>query len=171
VDAKGNPLGTTYNFTFQPKTTSITLPAIYVGTVLGTVDITISASGLAQTAVEFPVAGSQPVVQPGSVQFTNVTANGFDVEFIAMAPLRVATNSSITFSPASGSTIAGQQTFDFDITSALNTWFASTESLKYGGMFSLTFSFQFNGSLSAIGSATVTLGDNGLASQPVTGNR
>ncbi len=167
VDASGNPLGASYNFTFPPGTTSITLPAISPGTVLGTVDITIKGAGLPQTATTFAVAGSTPVIEPGSVQFTNVTAGGFDVEFVAMTPTRSSEHATITFNPASGGQIAGQQTFVFDVSAISNGWFASADSLKYGGRYSLTFSFVFNGSVNAIGSATVTLD----TSQPVTGNR
>jgi hypothetical protein len=113
------------------------------------------------------VTGDTAVIEPGSVQFTNVSAGGFDIEFIAMTPTRSASIATITFNPSSGDQISGQQTFAFNVSTISNAWFASSESLQYGGRFSLTFSFVFNGSISAIGSATATL-DN---SQPVTGNR
>jgi virginiamycin B lyase len=167
VDASGNPLGITYNFSFQPTTTSITLPAIYPGTVLGTVNVTINASGLLQTGTSFPVSGGTPVIEPGSVEFTNISASGFDVEFVAMAPTRSAKAATITFNPSSGDQIAGETTFVFDVSSISNTWFSSAAGLQYGGRYSLTFSFVFNGSINAIGSATVSLD----SSQSVTGNR
>jgi hypothetical protein len=166
VDAKNNPLGTTYNFTFPPGVTSITLPAIDPGTVVGGIDLAINASGLPQTATTFPIIGGT-TIEAGSVRFTNVTASGFDVEFIAMAPHRTATTATITFNPASGDQITGQQTFVFDVSTVSNAWFESADSLQYGGMFSLTFPFLFNGQVSAIGSATATLD----GSQPVSGNR
>jgi streptogramin lyase len=167
VNSSGTSISATYDFTFPAGASSITLPAIFPGTVLGTVDLTINAAGLPQTATTFPVAGATPVIQAGSVQFTNVTATGFDVEFIAMAPTRTATLATITFNPASGDQISGQQTFTFNVNGISNAWFASANGLKYGGLYSLTFPFVFNGSISAIGSATVTLD----GSQPVTGNR
>jgi hypothetical protein len=167
VDASGKPMGSTYNFTFPAGTTSITLPAIDPGTVLGTVDLTINAASLPQTATSFPVAGGTPVIQAGSVQFTNVTSTGFDVEFIAMAPTRTASTATITFNSTSGDTITGQQTFTFDVSKISNAWFASADGLKYGGLYSLTFPFVFNGSVNAIGSVTVSLD----GSAPVTGSR
>jgi streptogramin lyase len=167
VDGSGNLLTSTYNFTFQPGTSSITLPAMDPGTVLGKVDITISADGLPQTATTFPVAGDTTVIEPGSVQFTNLTSSGFDVEFVAMAPSRTANEVTVTFNPSSGDQITGQQTFNFNVAAISNAWFSSAEGLKYGGRYSLTIPFVFNGNINAIGSATVTL-DN---SQPVTGNR
>ena len=113
------------------------------------------------------MSGSTPVIESGSVQFTNISATGFDVEFVAMAPTRSATAATITFNPSSGDQISGETTFVFDVSSISNAWFASAEGLKYGGRYSLTFSFVFNGPISAIGSATVSLD----SSQPVTGNR
>jgi hypothetical protein len=109
-------------------------------------------------------------VEPGSVQFTNVTSSGFDVEFVATAPLRTASYATITFNAASGSELLGQQTFVFDVTSISNEWFASESGLSYGGRFSLTFPFLFDGPVSSIASATVMLSIGETNSQPVTGN-
>ena len=171
VDASGNALTATYNFTIPPGVTSITLPAINPGTVLGTITLTITAAGLPQTATSFPVSGLQPTIEAGSVQFTNVTTSGFDIEFVATAPTRTANYVTITFNAASGSTISGQQMFVLDVSNATNEWFASADGLKYGGRYSLTIPFQFNGPVSAISSATVMLSIGTENSAPVTGNR
>jgi len=167
LNSSGSPASATYSFTFPAGGTSLALPSLDPGTVVGTVDITINAAGLAQAGASIPVAGDTPVIEPGSVQFTNVSAAGFDIELIAMLPQRKAANATITFSPSSGDQISGQQTFVFNVADATNTWFASSNSLQYGGMCSLTFSFVFNGSIDAVGSATVTVD----TSQPVSGNR
>ena len=61
VDASGNPLGITYNFSFQPTTTSITLPAIYPGTVLGTMKMLPSTLPVyCRLELLSPVSGCAP---------------------------------------------------------------------------------------------------------------
>ena len=91
------------------------------------------------------------MIEPGSVEFANISASGFDVEFVAMAPTRSAKAATITFNPSSGDQIAGETTFVFDVSSISNTWFSSAAGLQYGGRYFLTFSFVFNGSINVIG--------------------
>jgi hypothetical protein len=166
VDSKGNGLGRSYKFTFQPGDSVITLPAINPGTVAGQVSLLVNTN-LPQGGRSFIVPGNPAVVQSGSVQFTNVTSTAFDIEFVGVESSRQGFDATITFNPASGSEIKGQQVFHFNVNPVLEQWFASDDGQRYGGMVSLTFPFQLEGPISAIGSATVTLD----GSDPVTGNR
>ena len=166
VDSSGMGLGTSYSFTLQPGSSSVTLPTIAPGTVGGQVNLLINTD-VPQGGGAFLIAAPKAVVTPGSVQFTNVTAAGFDVELVGIETARTGQNATITFSPTAGSQIRGQTVFQYDISQTMQTWFASSSGLKYGGGFSLTFPFQFDGQVNAIGSVTVQL-DN---SDPITGKR
>jgi streptogramin lyase len=170
VDSNGNGAGTTYNFTIPAGSSSITLPNFNVGTVAGSIAITVTADNLEQAHGVTFVPQAAPVIESGSVQFTNQTASGFDVEFVATSATRSLTSVTVTLNPAAGDQILGQTAFTLDVTTIMNTWFQSAASLPYGGSFSLTIPFQLSGEISAIASATVTVSATaGNPSQPVTG--
>jgi streptogramin lyase len=166
--------GTTYHFTIPSGSSSVTLPAFDVGTVAGSIQIAITADGLAQTQTggRVIVPPATPVIEPGSVQFTNVTSAGFDLEFLGMSATRSITAVTITLNPASGDQIVGQSTFTLDVTKVMDAWFSSPASSPYGGSFSFTIPLEVSGDAQAIASATVIISATaGNPSQPVTGSR
>ncbi len=172
VDSSGNGTGLTYNFTIPAGTTTVNIPAFNVGTVAGTIDLTITANGVTEATTSLVVPPATPVIEAGSVQFTNVTSTGFDLELVATSATRSASTVAITINPASGDTIVGQSTFVIDVSKISADWFSSSAGQQYGGRFSLTIPFVFSGPINAISSATVTFSATaGNPSAPVTGNR
>jgi hypothetical protein len=170
VDGNGNGTGTTFNFTIPSGSSSITLPSFDVGTVAGSIGLAITVDSLQQASGLVIVPPATPVIESGSVQFTNVTSSGFDIEFVGISATRSLSSVTIMLNPASGEQILGQSTFTLDVSSIMNTWFSSAASLPYGGRFSLTVPFELSGDVSAIASATVTISATaGNPSQPVTG--
>jgi virginiamycin B lyase len=172
VDGKGNGTGATYNFTIPSGSSSITLAGFNVGTVAGNINIAIAADGVAQTGGLVIIPPATPVIESGSVQFTNVTSTGFHLEFLGTSATRSVTTATINLNPKSGQQIVGQSTFTLDVTTVMDAWFSSSASLPYGGHFSLTIPFELSGDINAIDSATVTINATfGNPSQPVTGKR
>jgi hypothetical protein len=173
VDSKGNGTGTMYNFTIPSGSSSITLPGFNVGTVAGTIAIAITTDGIAQQTGVVVVPLKTPVIDSGSVQFTNITSTSFDLEFVGTSDTRSLAIATVILNPAPGDQIVGQQEFDVDVTDKMNAWFSSTAGLQFGGRFSLTLPFQLSGDVKAISSATVTVRatTGGIASAAVTGNR
>jgi hypothetical protein len=172
VDGKGNGTGTTYNFTIPSGSSSITLAGFNVGTVAGNIRIAIAADGLAQTGGLVIVPPATPVIDSGSVQFTNVTSTGFHLELVGTSGTRSVTTAMVTLNPKPGNQIVGQSTFTLDVSKVMDGWFSSSASLAYGGRFSLTIPFELGGDLNAIDSATVTISaTSGNPSQPVTGKK
>jgi hypothetical protein len=172
VDDKENGTGTTYNFTIPSGSSSITLAGFNVGTVAGSINISITADSVAQTGGLVIVPPATPVIESGSVQFTNVTSTGFHLEFVGTSATRSVSTATITLNPTPGDQIVGQSTFTVDVSKAMDAWFSSSASSPYGGRFSLTFPFEFSGDVNAIASATVTFSATaGNPSKQVTGNR
>jgi streptogramin lyase len=172
VDSNGNGTGTTYKFTIPSGSSSITLAGFNVGTVAGSINIAITADGIAQTGGLVIVPPATPVIESGSVQFTNITSTGFDLEFLATSATRSLSTVTITLNPVPGDQIVGQATFTVDVSTVMNAWFASSASFPYGGDFSLAIPAEVSGDTNAIASATVTINATaGNPSQPVTGNR
>ena len=171
-DGKGSGTGTAYNFTIPSGSSSITLAAFNVGTVAGSINIAITADGVAQTGGLVIVPPAAPVIESGSVQFTNVTSTAFDLEFVATSATRSVSTVTITLNPSPGDQIVGQSTFTLDVSKVMDAWFSSSTSFPYGGRFSFTIPFELSGDVKAIASATVTVSATaGNPSQPVTGNR
>jgi hypothetical protein len=172
VDSQGNVTGTKYNFTIPSGTSSITLPGFNVGTVAGTIRIAITVNGVDQGGNQVVVLPATPIIESGSVQFTNVTASSFDLEFVGTSATRSLAIATVTLNAAPGDQIVGQSTFNVNVTDVMNAWFSSTSGLQYGGRFSLTLPFELSGDVKAIASATVTIAATSTnPSQPVTGNK
>lgn len=172
VDGNGHGLGTTFHFTIPSGTSSITLPALNVGTVAGGIHIAITADNLLQTGQQVIVPPATPVIESGSVQFTNVSSTGFDLEFRATSATRSLSTVTITLNPTPGDQILGQSIFTVDVSKTMDAWFSSSASFPYGGSFSLTVPVDVSGDIKAIASATITISATaGNPSQPVTGNQ
>ena len=171
VDSSAKPLGLIYKFTIPAGSTTVALPNIDPGSVAGTITASITFTGTTQPLSSVVIPQVAPVIEPGSVQITNVTSSGFNVELIATSDIRTLTFANFTFAPSQGSTIQGFTTFQFDISQATGDWFASPAGLSFGGNLSLTFPFTLTGPVAGIQSVTVVLDDGSGKSVPVTGNR
>ncbi len=148
---------TTDNLTVPALASVMALPAILPGTVAGTVEATLTVYGQAGTSASFVVPASAPIITPGSVQVTNLSSTGFDVEVIANSSTRDLQTATFTFAAASGTVLNGTTTFSVNVSSVMSAWYTGTTSQQYGSQFMLTVPFTFSGSASAIGSVSVTL--------------
>jgi len=169
LDTKGTKLGTSYDFRLPPGVTNLATPGIDPGSVAGSISLTLMANGVTQTTSTVFILPSVPVIESGSVQMVNITANSFDVELVATSTTRELTYANFTFTPAAGGSILGETSFTIDVSSVLANWFSSSAGLEYGGDFSLTVPFQLSGPSSAIGSVSVSLTNSIGTSAPVAG--
>ena len=170
IDSKGNPLGTSYSLTIPADTNSVTLPQIDPGTVEGTVSLSLSVTGQTGTAASFTIPAYAPIISPGSVQVTNVTSTGFDVEVITSSSPRDLKSATFTFNAAPNAVLSGTTSYPVDISSITNSWYSTSASQQYGSLVLITVPFTFTGSSSAIGSVTVTLTNSVGTSAAVTGS-
>jgi hypothetical protein len=113
-----------------------------------------------------------PVIVPGSVKITNITASGFQVFLDASSTPRDLTSANFTFTAASGTQLNGTS-FTVSLTSTAAPWFdpGNATAVSNGGAFSLTIPFTFSGDTSAIGSVSVTLTNSVGTSAPQSGGR
>jgi hypothetical protein len=150
------------------SSTSVPIPTLDPGTVAGSLVV----GGANVTPATVTIEPAAPIIEPGSIQITNATGSGFDVELVATSTTRDLSSATFTFSPSANGQLSGTTTFNVDVTSLFNGakgWFASTSGLTYGGAFSLTIPFTLTGSSTAIGSVSVTLTNSVGTSTSVSG--
>jgi hypothetical protein len=160
---------TAATLTIPAGSTGVPLPLIDPGTVAGDILVALAIAGQTPTTSTISVERAVPIIEANSVQITNVTASGFDVELVATSTTREATNATFTFAASAGDQISGATTFSVDLASSSSAWFSSSSGLSDGGAFSLTVPFTLMGSASAIQSVTVTLANSVGTSVAVTG--
>jgi hypothetical protein len=146
------------------------MPNIDPGTVAGDVTVNLAVGGQNTTTATVTVAAAAPVIEANSVQITNVTASGFNVELVATSTTRELTNATFTFTAAAGATLNGTS-FTVDVSSLLSQWFSGSTSLPYGGAFTMTIPFSLSGSASAIQSVSVTVSNTIGTSTAVSGTQ
>ncbi len=157
--------------TVPAGTMSVAIPTVDPGTVAGKTTVTLTVGGQDVASSTVTIAAAAPIIEANSVQITNVTTSGFDVELVATSTTRELKNVVYTFAAAPGDQIAGTTTFTVDVTSLLSQWFSSSSGLTYGGAFTLTIPFSVSGSASAIGSVSVTATNSIGTSAPVSGTQ
>ncbi len=150
-------------------TTSVQIPGFDTGTVAGELSVSLAIAGNTVAGANSTIQQAVPTIVSDSVQITNITATGFDVELVGTSTTRDLDSATFTFIPSAGSGIAGLSTFVVDLRSALTTWFASSSGLEYGGAFSLVVPFTLSGSATAISAVSVTLTNSIGTSAPVKG--
>lgn len=142
------------------------------GTVAGTLTATLSVQGQsAKYSSMVSIEPLAPIIEVNSVQITDVTSTGFNVELVATSTTLDLKAANFTFTAASGAQISGTSTFTADVSSLLPTWFATASNYQYGGAFSLSIPFTISGSASAIGSVSVTLTNSVGTSSAVSGTQ
>jgi hypothetical protein len=126
-------------------------------------------------SVAITVPRLAPIIVPGSVKITNVTASGFQVFLDASSTPRDLTSGNFVFTATSGSTLNGgsQNSQIVSLTSVATPWFdpSNAAGVSNGGAFSLTVPFTFNGSISALGTVSVTLINSVGTSAAVSGGQ
>jgi hypothetical protein len=164
--------------------TTVTLPKIQVGTVAGTITATLGALTPAGSSQSLPFTGPAPSVAitlgPAvplilSVKIASVTASGFQVVINADSTTRDLSLAELVFSSASGTQLSGTTSYTgssgVSLTTAAPAWFSSTQGVSNGGGFTLTISFGYSGSASALGTVQVTLTNSQGKSAPVSGGQ
>ncbi|MGA8026351.1 MAG: putative Ig domain-containing protein [Bryobacteraceae bacterium] len=174
--------GTTLTFTIpqgQAPNTPLTVGMLQQGTVAGTITIELTklTSGSTDVTPQPHVTGAiavpalAPVITASSVQITNVTATGFDVQLTGYSTTREVTTASFSFSAAAGTELVGSTTFSVPVTSEFSQWFGTSASQAIGSMFELTVPFTLSGSASVIQSVSVTLTNSVGTSAAVSGTQ
>jgi hypothetical protein len=162
------------NFTVAPGSTEANFGGaplmVQTGTVAGTITVTLTTLQAGNSNITpSPAPSSTIVVQRLSpritaVRIVNRTATGFGVEVVGYASAREVTQANFTFNPAPGQTIQGGQA-TIALTQAAQGWYQSPASVPFGSMFLYTQTFNLEGTISALGSVSVTL-SNSLGASP-----
>jgi hypothetical protein len=159
------------------------IPAVQLGSVAGDIVASLGPLMIPGGAQIVPFAGTPPsvkitlpalppVIVPGSVKITNVTASGFQVFLDASSTSRDLISGAFVFTAASGTQMNGctpNCTVTFGPEAA--AWFASGAGISNGGTTSLSVPFTFNGDANVIGTVSVTLTNSVGTSAAVSGGR
>ena len=168
--------GRTVGFTIPAGSTKATFGqestlALLTGTDAGTITIaaSIQVAGVDATPSPAPqivtqIAKQVPVIT--SLSLAPVTG-GVEVTIAGFSTTRDITTASFTFNPAAGSTLTSS-TQTANLSSTFTSWYASAASAAFGSQFTIAIPFAISGSVSAIGSITVTVSNSQGASSPVT---
>jgi len=174
--------GTTATVAIPPNSTAaVPLPGVQLGTVAGTITVQLASLTAAGQPAPLPVTVPSvtitvprlaPVIVPGSVRITGVTATGFQVFLDASSTPRDLVSASFTFTATSGTQLNGTS-FTVSLASTSASWFVATntDATANGGAFSLTFPFTFSGDTSALNTVSVTLTNSVGTSTAVTGGK
>jgi hypothetical protein len=151
--------------------TSVPFPSLDPGTVAGNLTVTFTVAGQTPTSSTLTIEPLAPIIEANSVQITDVTSTGFDVELVATSTTLDLKTATFTFTAATGAQISGNSTFTADVSTLLPTWFATASNYQYGGAFSLSIPFTISGPASAIQSVSVTLTNSVGTSPAVSGTQ
>ena len=138
--------------------------AIQTGSVAGAIQLNIIGLQAGSATLDVKDGTSQtmnvgpapPVIR--AMTLTR-TGSGFQLQVTALSNTRELKQATVTFQPASGTSIESTQ-LTVPLTDAGTTWFQSSGSGAFGGQFTLTLPFTFNGNVS-LSSVTLTL-SNGV---------
>jgi hypothetical protein len=159
------------------------IPPIQLGSVAGDIIGTFGTLSMAGSGQPVPFPGQAPTVKitvpalppiivPGSVRITNVTASGFQVFLDASSTTRDLTSGAFVFTAASGTQMNGcTPSCTVSFANEAAAWFASSAGVLNGGTTSLSVPFAFSGDTSVIGTVAVTLTNSVGTSAPVSGGK
>ncbi len=143
------------------------------GTVAGTIRLTLSNVKVGGQDVT-PTNGTYDITIPRmapvttNVRILNRTSAGFEVEVTGYATTREVTQSTFTFTAASGANLLTTQ-LQPDIASTFAAYYQTPDSQSVGSAFVYTQPFIVKqGDASAVGSITVTLTNKEGTSEPKT---
>ncbi len=106
----------------------------------GNVDLTPASP----STLRLTVAPAKPTLL--ALQIVNQTATGFSLAVTGFATTRTLTSMNVEFTPAAGFNLAATQ-FTIDLSQVATVWFRSTASQAFGGQFTLTVPFTFQGTV------------------------
>jgi len=176
------PDGTRLNFTIPLGATDAVLPGNGVfsqGTVAGTITVSLTSLLVGNLSVlpsappsaAVTVGRLAPLITAGSARYLNVGATGFSLELQGFSTMRELTNAVVTFSAGAGGTLDGTTTFTVPLAAGAASWFDSAAGQGNGSRFRLQLPFTYGGDLSALGSASIVLGNGVGTSTPAVASR
>jgi large repetitive protein len=143
-------------FTIPANSTQATFSAAPLAVQTGSVEgaITISVASLAANGASLPLPGGlsetvQVAAYPPAIQSIALvqSAGGIQLQIVGVADTRELTQVTVSFQPASGTTLETTQ-FTVSLAAAASAWFSSSNAAAYGGQFSLMLPFSFSGNVS-----------------------
>ena len=169
-------IGRTVTFTIPNGTTTAVYPQnqqllVSTGTVAGTITIkaTLQAAGSditpsSQTPVTAAVPKQVPVITAATLK---QTTGGVVVAITGYTTTKEVTQATLQFNAVSGGNL-NSGTTTVPLTAVLNSWFQSATAAQFGGQFTVSVPIAVSGTVSAIGSVTVTVTNTQGNSAPVT---
>jgi hypothetical protein len=153
--------GTTYTFTLPANTTTTPAIMIQVGTISGTVSLTLQLTTAAGVNVTPPTLAPISIVVPKiaptitSVSFTT-SGNTLTVLVTGYSSTREIQSATFAFTPASGTSLA-ESSITVPSTDLFQTWYSDTGSTQYGSEFTYTQTFNVMNAATAVSNVGVTL--------------
>jgi hypothetical protein len=141
--------------------------AVQVGSVAGTLTFTIDSLQVGNTPLQTPGSLTVQVdAGPPAIRGVTVvrTADGFQVQVVAVSSTRELTQATVRFQPSAGSSLQTAEA-NVPLGEAAKAWFQSAASAQYGGQFTLTLPFTFVSSMGGLDSVSVAL-TNSVGNSP-----
>jgi Bacterial Ig-like domain (group 3)/FG-GAP-like repeat/FG-GAP repeat/Beta-propeller repeat/NHL repeat len=152
--------GTTFNFTLPANTTTTPAVMVQVGTISGTITITLqlTAAGVNVTPANVaPITIVVPKVAPTiSAVSMSVSGNTLTVLTTGYSTTREVQSATFSFTPANGATLA-QKTVIVPSATLFSAWYTTPGSAQYGSAFTYSQQFTLSGPASSVASVSVTL--------------
>jgi sugar lactone lactonase YvrE len=153
--------GTTYTFTLPANTTTTPPIMVQVGTISGTVSLTLQLNTAAGVNVTPPTLAPISIVVPkvaptiSKVSFTT-SGNTLTVLVTGYSSTREIQSAVFNFTPMSGTTLA-EKSITVSSTSLFATWYSDGDSTQYGSEFTYSQTFTLSTAASAVSNVGVTL--------------
>ncbi|MFY9936401.1 MAG: hypothetical protein WAK33_06010, partial [Silvibacterium sp.] len=152
--------GTTFNFTLPANTTTTPAVMVQVGTISGTITVTLqlTAAGVNVTPANVvPITIVVPKAAPTiSAVSINTSGNTLTVHTTGYSTTREIQSATFSFTAANGATLA-QKTVIVPAATLFSAWYTTAGSAQYGSAFTYSQQFTLSGSPSLIASVSVTL--------------
>jgi len=165
--------GTTFNFTLPANSTTTPAVMVQVGTISGTITITLqlTAGGVNVTPanvvpITIVVPRAAPTISAVSI---GTSGNTLTVLTTGYSTTREIQSATFSFTAANGATLA-QKTVIVPAVTLFSAWYTTAGSAQYGSAFTYSQQFTLSGSTSSIASVSVTLANtvgtsSGVSSQ------
>jgi hypothetical protein len=169
--------GTTVNFTIPAGQTAAVpaagnLFAFQTGTTAGTITLSVTLRLGATVLEPAPFVVKVVRIPPSGPQITNLVIvrnpAGFEIRVTGYSNIRQVTGATFRFTAAPGSPLQTTEV-NVPVSGIFQSWFASDQSLPFGGQFLFVMPFTVQGSMGALFSVQVTL-TNSAGSGSATAN-
>jgi len=169
--------GTTVNFTIPAGQTAAVpaagnLFAFQTGTTAGTITLSVTLRLGATVLEPAPFVVKVVRIPPSGPQITNLVIvrnpAGFEIRVTGYSNIRQVTGATFRFTAAPGSPLQTTEV-NVPVSGIFQSWFASDQSLPFGGQFLFVMPFRVQGSMGALFSVQVTL-TNSAGSGTATAN-